>query len=218
MIFLRIPAKSISKYTLDNNIPSYPRQIVFFVSSRQQFSFVSKPTQFLRIHSTMIFFRILAKSNSTYTLDINIPSYPPQLRLYVCTRQWYSCVSSTSQLNFYVVTWLWYSFVSSHWLTFTYLVSSKTIVFLRILTCNTSSFTYLLDNDIPSCPPHLHFCFCIYSNKTFLWIIDTSISYVSTVTRHSLTYHSKQNILSHPDMSISTLSLRSIQEHNGSWY
>ena len=53
MIFLRILDTLTFTYLLDNKILSYPRQL-----------------KILRIHSTMIFLRILlAKSISTYTLD-----------------------------------------------------------------------------------------------------------------------------------------------------
>ena len=82
MIFLRTPAKSFSKYTLDNDIPSYPSQ-----------------NQFLSIHLTMIFLRIPAKSISTYTLDNDIPSYPRHLNFYGYTRQWYSFVSQFLRMH-----------------------------------------------------------------------------------------------------------------------
>ena len=85
MIFLRIPAKLIFTYTLDNNIPSYPRHIDNYVSTR--YSFVSMPHQFPLIRSTMIFLRILAISISTYTLDNDIPSYRSHIKFYVYTRQ-----------------------------------------------------------------------------------------------------------------------------------
>ena len=79
MIFLRIPANSISTYALDNDIPSYPSQINFlvytrqwysfvssnmeiYVSTRQWYSFVSSTHWLLRIYLTTKFFRILANS------------------------------------------------------------------------------------------------------------------------------------------------------------
>ena len=172
MIFLRIPAKSISTYTLDNDIPSYPCQFNFCVYTRQWYSFVSRPNQFLRIHSTMIFLRIPAKSISTYTLDNDIPSYPSQHNFYVYTRQWYSIVSRPNQ------------FLRIH---------SK-MIFLRILAKSIS--TYTLDNDIPSYPSQ--FNFCVYTRQWY--------SFVSRPNQF-LRIHSTMIFLRIPAKSISTYTL-----------
>ena len=143
------------------------------VHSSGSFRIALSPTQFLRIHSTMIFLRILI---STYTLDNDIPSYPSQLNFYVYTRQWYSLVSWP--LNFYVYTRQWHSFL------YQFLRIHSTMIFLRIPQSNQFlrihsttiflriidrlTFTYLLDNNNPSYPRQLNFY--VYTRQWYSFI------------------------------------------------
>ena len=123
---------SISSYLLDQNILLDPLHLNFFVSTQPKYSFASSTTPFLRIYSTTIFFRILDTSISLYLLDQNILSHPRHLNFYVSTRPQCSFVSLTNQfLRIYLT---------------------------RIFHCilNNSISTYLLDQNIPSHPWHLH--------------------------------------------------------------
>ena len=179
-IIHRIPDTSISLYLLDQNNPSHPRHLHFFVPTWPEWSVASLTPQFLRFFSTEIFYRILDTSISSYLLDQNIQLHPRQFHFFVSTRPEYSIASSTPP----------------------FLRIFSTRIIYRIIDKFIS--LYLLDQNILSDPRHLHFFvpsrpehsiaslktqfLCIYSTEIFHCILDTSCS----------SYLLDQNILSHP--------------------
>ena len=178
--FYRILENSISLYLLDRNIPLHPRHLLFFVSTRPEYSIATSTNPFLRIYSTRIFYRILDTSIFSHLLDRSILSHPWHLHFYGSTRPKYSITSSTPP----------------------FLCTYSTRIFYRIL--DTSISTYLIDHNILSYPWHINFYIStwpeysiasstttflrIYSTRIFRRILDTSIS------SHLL----DQNILSYP--------------------
>ena len=82
-IFFCIPDISISTYLLDQNIPSHPQQLHFYISSRPEYSIASLTPPFLCINSTKIFVRIRDTSISTYQVYQNI-LFASWMQLEVC--------------------------------------------------------------------------------------------------------------------------------------
>ena len=127
-IFYCILDNSISLYLLDRNIPLHPRHLLFFVSTRPDYSIASSTTSFLCIYSTRIFHCILDTSISLYLLDRSILLHPQQLHFFVSTRPEYSIASLTPP------------FVRTYSTTIFYCIR------------DTSISTYLLDHNILSYP------------------------------------------------------------------
>ena len=214
-MFYRILDTSISSYLLDRNILSHPQQLHFIITTRPQYSIASSTPQFLRTYSTRKFFaslttpflrtyltetfyRILDTSISSYQLDQNIRSHPPQatpfLRIY-STRIFHRILNnsiSTYLLDQNILSYPWnlhfiistqpkYSFAS---VTPPFLRINSTKIFIRIP--DISIFTYWPRYTFASMtPPFL----CIYSTKILIRILNTSISSYLLLD---------QTILSHP--------------------
>ena len=181
-IFYRILDTSISLYLLDQNIPSHPWHLHFYVSTWPKYSFASVTTPYLRINRSKIFFSILKTSISTFPLDQNIHAHPRHLNFYVSTRPKYSCASVTPPI----------------------LCTYSTKIFLRTLDSTSSMYMLLLNQNILvhtrflhfyvstrqkySCSPLISPFLCTYSTKIFLHTLDSSFY------MHQLDH----NILSHP--------------------
>ena len=131
-IFYRILDTSISLFLLDRNIVSHPRHLQFFVSTQPKYSLPSLTPPFLHIYWTQ-FYCILDTSISLYLLDRNILSHPRHLHFFVSTRPKYCIASLAPQ----------------------FLCIYSTRIFFLIL--DTSISSYLLDQNIPLHPWHLHF-------------------------------------------------------------
>ena len=152
------------------SILSHPWHLHFFTSTRPKYSLASVTPSFLRINSTKIFFCILDTSISTYQLNQNILSHPWHFNFFVSTRP-DNILSYPWHINFYVSTRPEYSIASS---TTTFLCFYSSRIFYRILDTSISIvstrpkysyriratppfLSYLLDQNNPSHPRHLHF-------------------------------------------------------------
>ena len=153
-----------STHLLEQNILAHPRFLHFYIHelARPKYSCTPSIPQFLGIYLTERFLLILDTSISTYLLDRNILAHPQHLHFYASTRPKDSCASLTPP--------------------FLRICSKK----IFLCTLDTSISMYLLDQNIPAYPRHLHFfestwpkySIHIYSTIIFLLIGDTSILFM----------------------------------------